>query len=46
VPEIAEEVSAYVRRQELECDLIDEHLAAAVWLLQHADDGRNLGSAS
>jgi 2-polyprenyl-3-methyl-5-hydroxy-6-metoxy-1,4-benzoquinol methylase len=39
VPEIAEDVSAYVRRQEFECDLIDEHLASAVWLLQRADDG-------
>jgi len=39
VPEIAEEVSAYVQRQAFECDLIDEHLASAVWLLQRADDG-------
>jgi 2-polyprenyl-3-methyl-5-hydroxy-6-metoxy-1,4-benzoquinol methylase len=37
VPNIAEEVSAYIRRQELECDLIEEHLASAVWLLQRAD---------
>lgn len=39
LPDIAEDVSAYVRRQEIECDLIDEHLASAVWLLQRADEG-------
>lgn len=44
LPEIAEELSAYVRRQAFECDLIDEHLASAVWLLQRADDGTSYGS--
>jgi SAM-dependent methyltransferase len=33
-PELREEVSSYIRNQEVECDYIDQNLKGAVWLIQ------------
>ncbi len=36
-PELADDVLAYIENQEEECEIIDQHIVGAMWLLQRLD---------
>jgi len=42
-PELKEDIDAYIRLQQEECDILDEHLEGALWVLEKKGDGEKNG---